>query len=52
MPGMTTRLPHIDYYLTIRSGTGNEKTILTSYTTLNHTSKNGKVLTIGNRKSN
>ena len=43
MPRMiTTRLPHADYYQTIGgletySGKGNGKTILASYTTLNHT---------------
>ena len=51
MAGMAmTRLPHTDYNLTIRrletqSGKGNGKTILASYATLNHTSKNGKVPT-------
>ena len=55
----TTRLPYIDYYLTMRraktsSGKGNDKTLLVSYTTLKHVSKNGKVPTIvvGNTKSN
>ena len=46
MPGIdTTRLPHTDYYLRLgeletKSGKGNRKTILASYTTLNHVLKN------------
>ena len=52
-----TRLPHTDYYLTIRRAKnfeGNGKKILASYTTLNYALKNGKVLTtvVGNTRSN
>ena len=53
----TIRLPHTD--LTIRraetpSGKGNRKTSLVSFTTLNHTSKSGKVPTsaVGNTRLN
>ena len=61
MPGMTTtRLPYTDYYLTIKrdrnslSDKGNGKTVIVSYTTLNHVSKSGKVSTtvVGNTWSN
>ena len=51
MPGMTMiRLPHTGYYLTIMRietprGKGNEKTVLVSYTILNHVLKNGKLPT-------
>ena len=46
----TTRLPHTDYFrslggLKTSSGKGNGKTVLLSYTTLNHALKNGKVST-------
>ena len=51
MPGMTTtKLPYIDYYMTIRRARDSEwqrewKTALVSYTILDHASKNGKVHT-------
>ena len=52
----TTRLPHTNYIgrLETPREKGNEKTILVSYTTLNHASKNGKVPTtaVGTTKSN
>ena len=50
MPGMTTTsLPHTDYYQAIKRARNSElqrewKTMLASYTTLNHASKKGKVL--------
>ena len=54
-----TRLPHTEYYQTIRrarnsNGKGDKKKVLESYTILNHTSKNGKMHTIdvGNTRSN
>ena len=63
MPGMTIKRPtHTDHYLTIKrarrletpNGKGNEKTILVSYTTLNHAPKNGEVPTtfVSNMRSN
>ena len=60
MLGMTmTKVPHKDHYLTIRNARNSEQqgeweTILVSYFTLNHTSKNEKVPTtaVGNTRSN
>ena len=60
MPEITmTRLPDTDYYrssggLNTPIGKNYGKTVLPSYTTLNHASKSGKVPTtaVGNRKSN
>ena len=54
-----TRLLHTNYCLSIRrpetpSGKGNRKTVIVSYTILNHASKNWKVHTIavGNNNLN